>query len=480
MNGSNIDIRGRRILSLDDNILDSRVLSEMLEGTGAQLVATTSAEEALRLLGTEKFDIVFIDHMMPSVDGITLLNKIRELHLCDNTPIVALTGNTVSSARESYMKAGFSGYISKPVDRAELFSVMAHCMGLHVEAEERPERPAVLVVDDDRMNLLIAQKILSGSYDTSIVTSGKAAFEHLRYNRTDLILLDLRMPEMDGFEFMELIEKDEQLKDIPIICLTADDDHDSEVRCFELGAVDFITKPFIAEIMRKRIKRTIELSMLQRGLQDEVKRQTVTLKEHTRKLERLTVQVMRTLAGTIDAKDKYTNGHSVRVAEYSRMIAEKMNMSQQEQKDIYYIGLLHDIGKIGVPDDIINKTSRLTDEEYDIIKTHPVIGAEILEKMSELPGIAIGARYHHERYDGRGYPEGLSGEDIPQVARIIGVADAYDAMASTRSYRDVLPQEVIRAEIEKCRGTQFDPVFADAMLELIDEDKEYNLREHKL
>ncbi len=478
-NVNNIDIRGKKILSLDDNVLDNRLLSDVLEGTGAELVTTTSAEAVLRMLTEEKYDLVFIDHMMPGVDGITLLHKIRELHLCDNTPVIALTGNTVASARESYLQAGFSGYVAKPVEKEELFKAMAGALGLYGKTEEAVHRPAVLVVDDDRMNLLIAQKILSGSYDTTIVTSGKAAFEHLRYNPADLILLDLRMPEMDGFQFMELIAEDEQLRNIPIICLTADDDHDSEVRCFELGAVDFITKPFIAEIMRKRINRTIELSMLQRDLQDEVKRQTVTLKNHTHKLERLTVQVMRTLASTIDAKDKYTNGHSVRVAEYSRMIAAKLNMSRQEQNDIYYIGLLHDIGKIGVPDDIINKTSRLTDAEYDVIKTHPVIGAEILEKMSELPDIAIGAKYHHERYDGRGYPEGLKGEDIPQVARIIGVADAYDAMASTRSYRDVLPQEAIRAEILKCRGTQFDPIFADVMLELIDEDKEYNLCEHK-
>ncbi len=476
---TNIDLSGKRILSLDDNILDNRALQEQLIGTGAELITTSSTEETLTLLKNERFDIVFIDHMMPGVDGITLLGMIRGQHLCDDTPFVALTGNTVTSARGNYLRAGFREYVAKPIVREELFNAVATCLGMKTVEQEQAVRPVILVVDDDRMNLLIAQKILSGEYDTAAVTSGREALEHLRTNRTDLILLDLRMPDMDGFQFMEIISEDEELKNIPIVCLTADDDHDSEVRCFELGAVDFITKPFIAEIMRKRIARTIELSMLQRKLEDEVKRQTEELKLRSRKTERLTVQVMRTLASTIDAKDKYTNGHSLRVAEYSRMIASKLNMSMQEQQDIFYIGLLHDIGKIGVPDDIINKTSRLTDAEYDIIKTHPVIGAEILEKMSELPDIAIGARYHHERYDGRGYPEGLKGEEIPLVARIIGVADAYDAMASTRSYRDVLPQEVIRAEIVKCRGTQFDPVFADAMLELIDNDVEYRLREHK-
>ena len=186
---------------------------------------------------------------------------------------------------------------------------------------------------------------------------------------------------------------------------------------------------------------------------------------------------MLNLANTIDAKDKYTNGHSVRVAEYAREIARRAGKSEQEQDDIYFIGLLHDIGKIGIPDTIINKTSKLTDEEYELIKTHTQVGADILESMTEIEGLSIGAYYHHERYDGKGYPKGLKGEEIPEIARIIGVADAYDAMTSKRSYRDVLPQNVVREEIEKGKGTQFDPYFAEIMLEMIDEDKEYKLCE---
>lgn len=335
----------------------------------------------------------------------------------------------------------------------------------------------ILVVDDDEMNLLIAKRILSKYFDVATVMSGKEAFTYLEGNPVDLILLDICMPEMDGFMFMKLIKERVGLKDIPIICLTADNEEESEVKCFELGAVDFITKPFVDQIMFQRTSRTLELALLQKELQQEVERKTQKLDKRSRQLKRMTNQVMKTLAGTIDAKDKYTNGHSVRVAQYSAMIAAEMNMSREEQDNIYYIGLLHDIGKIGVPDDIINKTTKLTDEEYAIIKTHPVIGSEILEKMSELPDIMVGARWHHERYDGKGYPDGLAGENIPLVARIIGVADAYDAMSSTRSYRGVLPQEVIRQEIEKGSGTQFDPAIAAIMLQLIDGDTEYILRE---
>ena len=195
------------------------------------------------------------------------------------------------------------------------------------------------------------------------------------------------------------------------------------------------------------------------------------------RVERMSLQMVRTLANTIDAKDSYTNGHSTRVARYSVMIAQRMGYTGKELELLEYAALLHDIGKIGIPNEIINKPSRLTDEEYDVIKTHPGIGGKILEEISEIPDIAIGARYHHERYDGRGYPDKLSEMNIPEIARIIGVADAYDAMTSNRSYRDVLSQNIVRAEIEKGKGTQFDPEIADVMIELIEEDTEYTMHE---
>ena len=141
------------------------------------------------------------------------------------------------------------------------------------------------------------------------------------------------------------------------------------------------------------------------------------------------------------------------------------------------MGLLHDVGKIGILDSIINKTSKLTDEEYAIIRTHPIVGDTILRNISEFPDLLMGARWHHERYDGKGYPDGIAGEDIPIQARIIAVADTYDAMTSKRSYRDVLPQDVVRREIEKGRGSQLDPVFADIMLDMIREDVDYDMRE---
>ncbi len=191
----------------------------------------------------------------------------------------------------------------------------------------------------------------------------------------------------------------------------------------------------------------------------------------------LSVEVMEALAHTIDAKDEYTRGHSVRVAKYSRMLSERLGLSSDECENVYYMALLHDIGKIGVPNEIINSTSKLTDDEYAVIKTHPGIGYDILAEIKSRPDLSIGARWHHERYDGKGYPDGKKGEEIPFFARIIAVADTYDAMTSNRSYRKYLPQDKVRSEIEKNAGTQFDPDVAKCMLEIIDQDIDYILHE---
>ena len=324
---------------------------------------------------------------------------------------------------------------------------------------------------------MMVQKMLGIRYDVFCASSGYDAILYLRNHVPDMILLDLHMPEMNGLEVLEKIRNMHGLADVPVIFLTADNERETEVEILKAGAMDFIQKPFIAEVVIRRISRILELYHYQQSLQSEVDKKTAELRESNRKITNLTTQVMMALASAIDAKDKYTNGHSTRVAEYSRELARRMGKSTQEINEIYYIGLLHDIGKIGIPDKIINKPGRLTEKEYDMVKAHPVIGAEILENISELPGISIGAHWHHERYDGKGYPDGLAGEAIPEIARIIGVADAYDTMTSKRSYRDILPQAMARSEIEKGIGTQFDPVVAGFMLEMIDEDTEYRMHE---
>ncbi len=616
------------ILTVDDNVMNLDVFCRILRDTQIRIDTAGNGAEALELLEKNSYHIVFLDHMMPVMDGMETLKRIRERGLCDNTPVIVLTANAVAGEKQMYLDAGFDDYLSKPIvskllketvcarlpeklikrngkssmlpvqksakeetekaglmeeggmmreldallDTAmglsyccgdesfyqemlttymknrkvddlgkcyreedwENYRILVHALkstslsigaaglseqakalesaaketnisyikenhekvmteyqnlldGLHdiveqgkTEKEVRDDgenRPAVLVVDDDTMNLQIAEKMLMDGFCVYTADSGEKALDFLKSRIPELILLDIHMPGMNGFAVLEKLRADRMYREIPVIFLTADDDQETEVRGFQAGALDFITKPFVADIMLQRVNRILQLDRLQKNLQQEVEKQTKVAEERRRKVERLSVQVMSALAATIDAKDAYTNGHSARVAEYARQIAMRMGKSEQEQEDIYYVGLLHDIGKIGIPGEIINKTSRLTDEEYAIIKQHPVIGSNILKNISEMQDIGVGARWHHERYDGKGYPDRLGGEDIPEVARMIGVADAYDAMTSKRSYRDVMPQEVVRGEIEKGKGTQFDPRIADVLLAMIDEDKEYRMHE---
>ena len=624
------------VLVVDDNQMNLDLLKGILRPTRMQVDTATNGAEALESIRKKHYDIIFMDHMMPVMDGLEALQQMKKEKLDENTPVVVLTANAVGDVREQYLAVGFDDYLSKPVQSRQLFAMikkflpekmsspvqesfegqqnymeqeksfgqqsflerlrfldaaigMEYCCNseefykemlesylaadkseeadklyreenwekyrilvhalkstslsvgavtvseeakkLEMAAKEDDigyikanhesvmrqyrelltalknalieqaseegetsvesktvenvvamekkvsERERILVVDDDSMNLRVADNLLKDTFCVECAKSGAEALEFLQNCIPDLILLDLHMPEMNGFEVISQIKRDPKLQDIPVVFLTADHDRETEIKGFREGALDFITKPFVADIMLQRIKRILELDRLQKDLQNEVKRQTRNAEARRQKVERLSLQIMLTLAHTIDAKDKYTNGHSVRVAEYAREIARRAGKTEQAQEDIYYAGLLHDIGKIGIPNKIINKETRLSEEEYEIIKTHTRIGAEILENMTEIPGLSVGAHWHHELYNGEGYPEGLKGEEIPEVARIIGVADAYDAMTSKRSYRDILPQDVVRAEIAKGKGTQFDPWYADILLQMIDEDKEYRMKE---
>ena len=332
----------------------------------------------------------------------------------------------------------------------------------------------VIVVDDDLTNLKMAGHILSKSgFRVSAVKSGQAMLDYIAANGApDLILLDINMPGMDGFETLKRLREQEAGKnETPVIFLTADENEESETKGLSLGAMDFVKKPFIPEVLALRVRHIIELNHLQQDLAREVEKKTQENAD-------LFLHIVEALADAIDAKDTYTNGHSGRVATYAREIAHRYGYSAKKEKDIYMMGLLHDIGKIGIPDAIINKPARLNESEFNTIKMHTVMGAKILKNIVEMPLLVTGARYHHERYDGHGYPDGLAKEDIPEQARIIAVADAYDAMSSRRSYRGIMPQEVVREEIIKGKSTQFDPVFADIMLQMIDEDVDYSMKEH--
>ena len=321
----------------------------------------------------------------------------------------------------------------------------------------------IVVVDDDPVIRKLTERLLTGErYTVTALSSGQDLVRLLRDKTPDLILLDLTMPDQDGVETFRRVKKEIPESAVPVIFLTADISPEAETKCLQLGAMDFIRKPFTPEILLLRVQHILELSHLRKNLTDAVARKTG-------ELERMSLHMVQALADTIDAKDRYTSGHSTRVADYAREIARRAGYTRAQQENVYMMALLHDIGKIAIPDAVINNPGELSSEEYEQVRVHSRVGARILRRIEEIPNLYEGARWHHEWYDGTGYPDALAGESIPEPARIIAVADAYDAMSHERRYRSGMPADEIRRELTDGRGTQFDPKFADIMLSMMDD-----------
>lgn len=229
-----------------------------------------------------------------------------------------------------------------------------------------------------------------------------------------------------------------------------------------------------AEIQLVLLALSFGAALIAAALYDKISK---NYEKYKKDQKNMLIQVMTAFSEALDAKDEYTSGHSHRVASYAKEIMRRLGGSEEEQEEAYYTGLLHDVGKIRVPDAVINKPGKLTPEEFEEIKVHTEAGYQILKNVFALNDLSGGARWHHERYDGTGYPNGIKGEDIPLIARIISVADAYDAMTSNRSYREPMSQDMVREQIVGGMGTQFDAKIAQIMLDMMDEDKDYRLRE---
>ncbi len=451
-----------------------KVLTMGLKRSGIRFRVVPASTEALSLPGEDiLLRILYLDESI--VSDQDFLSALKD-SLAEKEPELYLIGNDqeLSAAKSVLPESSLKRIFRRPLNIHDLIGEILSSDGISRSAADRPQ---ILIVDDDPALLRVTSRILSENYKTYMAGSGANAISFLSGQTVDLILMDIRMPEMNGFETLKEIRKIPGREQIPVIFLTGLNEGNVELQGLQAGAADFITKPFLPEVLRLRVKNYLELQKLRDDLTDQVEKKTQEVNRQKEEIRLLTLQIVEALSGTIDAKDKYTNGHSVRVGTYARAIAERAGFSEEDCTQIYMIGLLHDVGKIGVPDSIINKPDRLTDEEYAIIKTHPQIGADILKKISVLPHICDGARWHHERYDGKGYPDGLKGEEIPEIAQIIGVADAYDAMTSNRSYRRIMPQQKVREEIEKGMETQFSPRFARIMLDMIDEDTDYSMRE---
>lgn len=334
------------------------------------------------------------------------------------------------------------------------------------------EKKKILLVDDNEANLSLMQGILRNQYKVYPIGSGREALEFLDKLRPDLMLLDVKMPEMSGIDLMRLIKADKNLADIPVIFLTGLTDTENEALAFELGAVDYLHKPVNSVVMMARVKLHLELEAYRKELQKLVEVKTAEVL----KLERITIDL---LARINEYRDLDTGNHVKRTAGYVCVIMDNLPRDLPEtyriSKDLY-INIqkstpLHDIGKISIPDSILHKPGKLTDEEFSVMKTHTTTGAELLQnEIKEFEGssfldVALEmVLTHHEKWNGTGYPCGLSGESIPISGRIMALADVYDALTSERPYKPEFPHEQAMKIIESDAGKHFDPVLTEVFI----------------
>ncbi len=347
---------------------------------------------------------------------------------------------------------------------------------------------------DDEVNILKALQRLMRSEAMQVLTASRPAeaFELIERYEPQVIVSDQRMPEMSGVDFLASVR--DQRSDVVRMMMTGYTDMTIAVEAINRGEIyRLITKPWNDEELKATLRQAFDhydlkaeikrlnqitreqnfkLQDMNRNLEEKVRDRTKQLDGKNRELRTAYIQTIRALAEAIDAKDTYTRGHSERVAVYGSRIGRQMGLRTELIERIYFAGLLHDVGKIGVPDAIITKPDRLDADEYEEIKKHPEIGAKILEPVEFLHSIVPCVRHHHEWFDGSrlGYPDRLAGDQIPLPARVIVVADTVEAMTSDRPYRKALPIDVVVAELHKYSGTQFDPVVVEAFLKLLEDE----------
>ncbi len=308
----------------------------------------------------------------------------------------------------------------------------------------------LLIVEDDPSSRQIAGDILEDSvYEVEMAATGDDGARLIEEEEWDLVLLDIMLPGRSGFDLLEISKKLHPFT--PVVMFTALKDRSSKLKAYEMGVDDFIVKPYDRWEFLARVRSLLRLSRVYQKLEE-------------------SKNIVVALAHAVEAKDPLTHGHSERVAEVSRKIALALGFSEETASDIYWAGILHDVGKIGVPLEILTKPSALTDEEYDKVKKHPEIACRICQGLRTLKNVIPSIRHHHERWDGGGYPDGLKGKNIPAEARIMAVADSYDAMTSRRTYRDAMPVEKAVSILREGMNSQWQPEVVETLIDILKDE----------
>jgi len=357
-------------------------------------------------------------------------------------------------------------------------------INIQIKKYMNTERKTIFLVDDDATNLAVGSDTLDKHYDVLTFNSGARLLKTLEKTAPDLILLDLAMPEMDGYEVIKRVKNKPETAHVPVIFLTAKSDSESELEGLSLGAIDYIIKPFSPPLLLKRIEVHLlvesqkqELIHFNSNLQHMVDAKTKTVVE-------LQNAVLKTMAELVECRDVITGGHIERTQKHLRVLLEALQKRDVYRKEtdswnlelVWQSAQLHDVGKIAIKDSILKKPGKLTDEEFEEVKAHPVFGAQVIEKIEEsttdktfLEYAKVFALTHHEKWGGNGYPNGLKGEEIPLLGRIMAIVDVYDALVSERPYKKAFPHDEAVKIIVDGSGTHFDPALVDVFLDVANE-----------
>lgn len=446
----------RRILIVDDSLAMRGALVKTLRNDHLIIEQAENGLEGFEKVRQLHFDLIITDVDMPGMDGFTFCKELREKELLNTIPVIILSSHDKESDIERGFQVGASAYLSKTDAKAHLPALVERLLKHSSLIQDR----LIMVVDDSPVILdIITKGLIKEGFQVFPSPSGRAALEALERMQPDLIISDLDMPEMDGISFCQTVHKRPPLTTVPFITMGTESDRGKMRQVLQSGASTYILKPFNIDQLVITVEKLLSDHFL------------LLLKDRERleTEQRLMLASIASLVEALEARDPYTRGHSEAVSNMVTRIAEKLGVPEKQVRDISIAARLHDLGKIGVRDDILLKPGALTDEEFAIIREHPVIGAKILDPIPSLKKMIPLVLSHHERYDGKGYPEGLKGDQIPFWARMTAVTDTYHALTSDRPYRKGMPQSRAIQIITDAKGSQLCPKCVDLFLQWIDD-----------
>jgi putative two-component system response regulator len=442
-----------RILIVDDSAIIRKALTKQMEVYGARITQTEDGEQAWEVALRDDFDLIITDVEMPNLDGFGLCQRLKGNVRTRGVPVIILSSLDTDKDIEQGFNVGAAAYVSKSEAHLQLNGTIERVLKQSRFSRGR----CILVVDDSpTIRHLVSKALEEAGFQVVIAENGKQALDRINESRPDLIISDINMPEMDGIEFCKKTHADPSLAVIPFVIMSTNSDRAVMRRLLSWGASGYLVKPFNLEQIVITVERLLSDHFL------------ILLKEKERLdgEQKMMLAGLTSLIAALEARDPYTKGHSEAVARIVAQIGQQMNADTEAIDSMIIAGKLHDIGKIGVPDAILLKPGQLNKKEFSILRKHPVIGASILGNIPSFQPLLPVILHHHERFDGKGYPDGLKGEENMLWARIAAVADTYHALTSDRPYRRGVSHEEAMSIIEDVRGTQLCPDCVDAFMKL--------------